>query len=398
LRRILFVAEEPRALNGHRERMQQYASQVDTMFALGGAAALEAVEKASIDAVVCDMRTDAPGGAQLLGTLKEDHPALVRITLCSPSEIDSIFAALPLSHQILSKPLNPDALCNVIERTFRLHALLTDSLRKLIGSVEQLPSVPAVYQELMGAMSHPDISAPKIARIIEKDAAMAAKILQLVNSACLGLMRNITSVDQAVAHLGMDLIKNLSLSVHVFAALERSAMRLGFSFDAEQEHAVLTARIAKRLMPKGRQAQDAFTAALLHDIGNLVLAVCIPEKFKKAFLASQTSGRPAHEVEAELLGVTHAEVGAYLLGLWGLPYPIVEAVAYHHNPAAALERTFDIPTAVSVANALVEEIKSGQPIAITAHLESLKVLNKLPRWREIAKEESQQVSPQLAAS
>src|SRR5204863_7036626 len=118
---------------------------------------------------------------------------------------------------------------------------------------------------------------------------------------------------------------------------------------------VLTARIAKRLMPKGRQAQDAFTDALLQDIGNLVLAVCIPEKFKKAFLTCQTSRRPAHEVEAELLGVTHAEVGAYLLGLWGLPHPIVEAVAYHHNPAAALERTFDLPTAVSVANALAEE-------------------------------------------
>lgn len=377
--------------------MQAYATQVDMMFALGGAAALETVQKASIDAIVCDMRTEAPDGALLLGTLKEDHPAVVRITLCSSAEIDSIFAAVPLSHQILAKPLNPEALCNAIERTFRLHALLTDSLRKLIGSVEQLPSVPAVYQELMGAMSHPGISAQKIARIIEKDAAMAAKILQLVNSACFGLKRNITSVDQAVAHLGMDLIKDLSLSVHVFAALERSALRLGFSFNAEQEHAVLTARIAKRLVSNRRQSQDAFTAALLHDIGNLVLAVCIPEKFKKTFLTCQASGRPAHEVEAELLGVTHAEVGAYLLGLWGLPYPIVEAVAYHHNPAAALETTFDIPTAVSVANALVEEARGGQPIA-TDHLAALKVLAKLPRWREIAKEEMQPARPQLLVS
>jgi HD-like signal output (HDOD) protein/ActR/RegA family two-component response regulator len=397
LRRILFVAEEPRVLNAHRDRMQKYSSQMDTMFALGGPAALEAVQKAAIDAVVCDMRIQAPDGAVLLGTLKEDHPDIVRITLCSPSEIDSIFAALPVSHQILAKPLDPDALCNVIERTFRLHALLTDSLRKLIGSVEQLPSVPAVYRELISAMSRPDISAQKVARIIEKDAAMAAKTLQLVNSACFALKRTVTSVDQAVAHLGMDLIKNLSLTVHVFAALERTALRLGFSFDAEQDHSVLTARVAKRLVSNRRQAQDVFTAALLHDIGNLVLAVCIPEKFKKAFLASQASGRPSHEVEAELLGVTHAEVGAYLLGLWGLPYPIVEAVAYHHNPAAALERTFDLPSAVSVANALVEEAMGGKPIAITEHLESLQVLHKLPRWREIAAQELQQVSPQSVA-
>jgi HD-like signal output (HDOD) protein len=397
LRRILFVADEPRVLNAHRDRMQN-STQVDTMFALGVPAALDVIQKASIEAVVCDMQIQGPHGAQLLGTLKEDHPDIVRITLCSPSEIDSIFAALPVSHQILAKPLNPDALCNVLERTFRLHALLTDSLRKLVGSVEQLPSVPAVYRELMNAMSSPDISAQKVARIIEKDAAMAAKTLQLVNSACFGLKRTVTSVDQAVAQLGMDLIKNLSLTVHVFGALERTALRLGFSFDAEQEHSVLTARVAKRLVSNRRQAQDAFTAALLHDIGNLVLAVCIPEKFKKAFLAIQTSGRPAHEVEAELLGVTHAEVGAYLLGLWGLPYPIVEAVAYHHSPAAALERTFDLPTAVSLANALVEEAMGGQPVAITDHLESLQVLHKLPRWREIAAQEMLQVSPQFAAS
>lgn len=395
MRRILFVAEEAQVLNGHRDRMRKHATLVDTMFALGGPAALESVKKASIDAVVCDMQTSKPDGAQLLGTLKEEHPDVVRITLCSPSETDSIFAALPLSHQILSKPLDPDALCNVLERTFRLHALLTDSLRKHIGSVEQLPSVPSIYQELMSAMGRSDISVQKIARILEKDAAMAAKTLQLVNSACFGLTRTISSLDQAVAHLGMDLIKDLSLTVHVFAALERTALRLGFSFDAEQEHSVLTARVARRLLTNRRQAQDAFTAALLHDIGNLVLAVCIPEKFKKAVHASKTSGRPAYEVEAEILGVTHAEVGAYLLALWGLPCPIVEAVAYHHYPAAALERTFDLPTAVSLANALVEEATGGPEITLIAHLESLKVAQKLKKWREIAKEEVQQANPQL---
>jgi len=369
---------------------------MDMMFALGSAAALETVRKASIDAIVCDMHMRTSDGPQLLGTLKEDYPDLVRITLANPAEMDSIFAALPISHQILSKPLDADALCNVIERTFRLRELLTDSLRKRIGSVEQLPSVPAVYQELMGAMAHSDISAQKVARIIEKDAAMAAKTLQLVNSTCFGLKRTITSIDQAVAHLGMDLIKNLSLTVHVFAALERTSLRLGFSFDAEQEHSVLTARIARRLLSNRRQAQDAFTAALLHDIGNLVLAVCIPEKFKKAFLTCQTTGRPSHEVEGELLGVTHAEVGAYLLGLWGLPFPIVEAVAYHHNPTSALERSFDLPTAVSLANALVEEAIAGKPIAILDHLESLQVLDKLPRWRAIAMEELGQISIKVA--
>jgi HD-like signal output (HDOD) protein len=189
----------------------------------------------------------------------------------------------------------------------------------------------------------------------------------------------------------MELIRDLSLTVHMFAALEPTAIRSGFSFDAEQEHSLLTARVARRLVTNPRHAQQAFTAALLHDVGNLVMAVCIPEKFKLVTVASKTSGRPSHEVETELLGVTHAEVGAYLLGLWGVPHPIVEAVAYHHNPGAALERGFDIPTVVAVANGLVDEIVLARtfPAAIAEHLESLKVIDKLPRWAGIAREELQ---------
>jgi HD-like signal output (HDOD) protein len=136
-------------------------------------------------------------------------------------------------------------------------------------------------------------------------------------------------------------------------------------------------------------SRNAFTAALLHDIGNLILAVCKPEEFKKVMVACKNTDRPAHEIEAELMGVTHAEVGAYLLELWGLPHNIVEAVAFHHNPSAALERSFDVPTAVSVANALVEEVTLNRPIPIEAHLESLHVLDRLPRWRAMTREELQ---------
>ena len=151
------------------------------------------------------------------------------------------------------------------------------------------------------------------------------------------------------------------------------------------------ARVAKRLVTGRRQTQNAYTAALLHDIGKLLLAVCIPEKFVKTQLASKATGRPLHEIEAEMLGITHAEAGAYLLSLWGLPYPIVEAVAYHHNPAAALEKTFDVPTAVAVANALVEEPSGNIPPAIADHLQFLEVIHELPAWTAIANEELQRI-------
>jgi HD-like signal output (HDOD) protein len=393
MRRILFVDDQPQVLNAHRESMKKYNEQIEAMFAVGAEAALEIIRNQPVDVVVADMHMPGVDGPMLLGAIKEDFPELVRIMLCPLSEVDSVFVALPVSHQILAKPLDADTLFNSIERIYALRELLTDSLRKKIGSLQQLPSVPTVYFEMMSAMARMDVSATKIARIIEKDTAMAAKTLQLVNSACFCLARRITTVDQAVAYLGMDLVRDLSLTVHMFAALEPTAMRSGFSFDTEQEHSLLVGKVVRRLVTNPRQARNAFTAALLHDIGNLILAVCQPDQYKKVSQVCKKTDRPAHEVEAELLGVTHAEVGAYLLGLWGLPHPIVEAVAYHHNPSAALERTIDVPTAVSLANALVEEIIDKRPVPIEHHLESLKVIDNLPRWRAMAKEELQQVAP-----
>jgi HD-like signal output (HDOD) protein len=396
MRRILFVDDQQVVLNAHREAMKKYRDQMETLFAIGAEAALELVRNQPIDVVIADMHMPGVDGTMLLKAIKEDHPDIVRIMLCPLSEVDSVFVALPVSHQILAKPLDADTLYNTIERIYTLRALLTQSLRKRIGALQQLPSVPTVYFEMMSAMTRLDVSATKIARIIEKDAAMAAKTLQLVNSACFGVSRRITSVDQAVAHLGMDQVRDLSLNVHMFAALEPTAMRAGFSFDTEQEHTLLTAKVVRRIVTNPRQVRNAFTAALLHDIGNLILAVCDSENYKKVVKVCAASNRPQHEVEAEILGVTHAEVGAYLLGLWGLPHPIVEAVAYHHNPSAALERSFDIPTAVSLANALVEELTEDRPLAIAHHLESLKVAGRIDRWRAIAREELQQMNTGLA--
>jgi putative nucleotidyltransferase with HDIG domain len=393
MRRILFVGDHAEVLNAHRERLKNH-TEVEALFPLGSDAALKLIQNTPIDVIVADMHMREVDG--LLRTIKEENPDIVRLMLCPQHETQSTFFALSTVHQILSKPLDADRLVNAVERSCRLRELLTDSLRKKIGGVVHLPGAPAVYLELTNALDRPDVSNLKIARIIEKDAPTAAKILQLVNSACFGTLKHVASLENAVAYLGMELIRGLSLTIYVFSAFEAKASRAGLSFEAEQGHSLMTARLAKRLVSGRRQSQDAFTAGLLHDIGKLVLAVCIPESFMKAQLVCKATGRPPHEVEAEMIGVTHAEAGAYLLGLWGLPYPIVEAVAYHHNPSAALERTLDIPTAVSAANALVEEITENRPIAIAEHLQSLGLIDELPVWAGIAQQEFEQVTPENA--
>src|SRR5207249_10087779 len=134
------------------------------------------------------------------------------------------------------------------------------------------------------------VTKAEIARIIEKRPAMAAESLQLVNSAAFGLVKQISSLHTAISYLGMDLVKNVSLAVHIFAALDGLGVGSYFSFHTEQQHTLITAKVAKRLVTGRRQTQNEYTAALLHDIGKLLLAVCIPEQFIKAQLASKATG------------------------------------------------------------------------------------------------------------
>jgi response regulator RpfG family c-di-GMP phosphodiesterase len=250
------------------------------------------LQNKAADVVIADMHLSGTGGPAFLRQIKDSHPDVVRIMVCPEYEISSTYFAVATVHQILAKPVDPYVLLNVVERSCRLRDLLTNSMRKKIGSVGHLPPVPDVYLELTGAIARSETSSAEIAAIIAKDPATTAKLLQLVNSACFGALRQITTLEHAVAYVGTDLIRDLSLSIHLFGALERTALQSAFSFHQEQEHSLLTARVAKRLSAKPAEAQNAFTAALLHDIGKLVLAVCIPGDYKKVQQASNKTLRP----------------------------------------------------------------------------------------------------------
>jgi HD-like signal output (HDOD) protein len=382
-RRVLFVEDANRRLAEITERLKKRRD-VEIAFAIGTDQALRELQESSFDVVVSGMRVTA--GAALFQKIKDSYPDIARITISNPGE--AIFTALPVSHQVLSSPCDIEHLLNVIERACRLRALLADqSLRKSIGNIEKLPSPPTLYYELMNAIARPDASPLRIASIIEQDPSMTAKILQMVNSAYFASTRHIGRIDHAVIYLGMDLIKSLALTAQVFGSFNRVSRLAGISFEHEQRHAVLVAKVASRLLPDPEFASCAFTAGLLHDIGNLILALSTPQAFAAVVDTAKVAGRPVYQLEFEMLGVTHAQAGAYLLGLWGLPYPIVEAVAYHHSPDLAGERTFDVPTAMSLADKLVDR-EMGMKVEIDAeHLERLGVGSKLTRWTAVAREE-----------
>jgi putative nucleotidyltransferase with HDIG domain len=390
MKRILFVDDEPQVLAGLRDLLRKQRSQWDMVFALGGQAALDELANGAFDVVVSDMRMPGIDGAALLSKVKEQYPASARIILSGHAERDSVVRALPVAHQFLSKPCDATLLRVVIERACELQRLLQDErIRSVIGKLDRLPSVPQTYWELTQAAGHVGVAIEDLADIVEQDPAMAVKVLQLVNSSYFGLPKRLTSIRQAVSYLGIDLLKALALSVHAFGTMGVTPIE-GFSLEQLQKHSLLTARLVKRMVPDVKRAGEAFTAALVHDIGKIVFAISMPETFARVVLGVRQTGRPFHVLEQELLGVTHAEVGAYLLGFWGLPLSIVETVAYHHSPSFVADGEVDILAAVHVADALLNAYmnKSRTPpsedLLDPLFIERAGLGGRLDEWRGLA--------------
>jgi HD-like signal output (HDOD) protein len=379
LLRVLFVDDEVAVLEGLENLLRKQRREWEMTFASSGEAALAELDRRRFDVVVSDMRMPRMDGATLLQHVQERCPGTVRIVLSGYAERGAVVRSLPVAHQFLSKPCDAEALIAVIARACRLQALLQDeTLRRVAGRLETLPSAPKIYAELTQAMTQDDVTSAKLARIIESDPAMVGKILQLVNSAYFGLARRITSVDQAVTYLGIDVLKGLVLNAHVFQMAKFSSTRV-LSLDCLQAHSLQVARLAARVV-KPLMREVAFAAGIVHDVGKIVLAGGVPEQFEASVKLAAVEKCPAHKAEHSLLGVSHAEMGAYLLGIWGLPFEIIEAVAYHHTPATVTCGNRDVLAAVHATNALA----GGDDDEIDmAFLTDAGFAHELPRWQHL---------------
>ena len=354
MKRILFVDDELNVLDGLRRMLRPMRNEWELAFASGGREALTMLAESHFDVVVSDMRMPDMDGAQLLSEVKQRYPQVIRIVLSGHSEEEAILRSVGPTHQYLAKPCDPEQLRNVIGRACALHELLgEDSLRELVSQMTTIPSLPATYTEIVAELQSPDASIKRIGEIVSKDVGMTAKILQLVNSAFFGLRRHVSDPSQAASFLGVDTLKSLVLSVHIFSQLQDAKIE-GFCLETLWDHSAATGALAKRIAASAGDDVEglrdhSLMAGLLHDAGKLVIAANLPGKYASVLAVAEREQHELWVAEREILKNTHAEVGAYLLGLWGLPDPIVEAVAFHHNPRRCLGDGFTPLTAVHAA-------------------------------------------------
>jgi HD-like signal output (HDOD) protein/CheY-like chemotaxis protein len=391
-KRILFVDDEVMVLEGLQRLLRRMRNEWDMEFVPSGESALQAMERQPFDVIVSDMRMPGMNGAELLGEVMRRHPTTVRLILSGYADKDLILKCVGSTHQYLSKPCDAEALRATIKRASNLEdSLHSDGLKKLVGQMTRLPSIPSLYTEIIEKASCPNASLEEIGAVIGRDIGMTAQILKLANSAFFGLRRELSSPEMAVSYIGLDTIKSLILSLHAFSQF-KDANTGPLNMEALWSHSLQVAGSAKRIATvenaDAKLGEEAFTAGLLHDLGKLVLGVNLPKDFANVLRCVQSDGLEFHLAEQSVFGANHADVGGYLIGLWGLPVPIVEAVALHHFPMCAPQSEFSPLTCVHAANVIENERSAqsnGGPLLQedSAYLIRTGCAARLASWRQV---------------
>lgn len=330
---VLFVDDEQRVLDGLRRSMFSARDRWDVRTACGGRAALSMLEERAVSVVISDLRMPGMDGLTFLQEVAERWPESVRIILSGQEDADTGMRAWQIAHQYLSKPCEGRAVLSALDRAVSVHRLLQSSaMRAMAGRLRTLPTTPGILAQIEQIGAKDGVPMADVVRIIERDVALTGKVLQLVNSAYFGVTRSIANVESAIQVMGVDLLRALIYAHEIGHAFPSTLS--GWSPQAEQHQTLRVAAVAKALGDSRAEAADLFTAGILHDVGKLVLASRAPELLEQCITMAEEQAIPLFAAERALCGVTHAEVGAYLIGLWGLPWPLVEAVALQPTPLA----------------------------------------------------------------
>lgn len=360
---------------------------------------LSLMNNASFDVVVSDLNMPEMTGDRFLAEVQKRHPDTVRLLFTSEPGSELTHKLTGTAHQVLKKPDSLASIKTAITRTIALREMVSVSdLVKVVSQIENLPSLPDLYYTVVNELESPDPSIQRIGEAMEKDMAMSVKILKLVNSAFFGLREHVSSPAQAASLLGLDVLKSMVLMLHIFSEDQQLKIQ-GFSLNALCTHGLTVAAGAREIATlenKDRNCiDDAFIAGLFHDVGKLVIAANLPIQYDTVYKRIRARKITLIDAEHDVLGSTHAEIGAYLLALWGFRDSVIEACAFHHTPSRSRDDRFTALSAVHAANAFDYEAQVSPygELGITLDEEYYKRL-KLDARIDLWKQTCMNVGPQ----
>ncbi len=376
MKRILFVDDEPKILMGLRRSLRCYRGEWEMCFAEGGGAALEQCARGPFDVVVSDARMPGMDGSALLSEVLSRYPDTVRIVLSGQCSEGSVLKCVGVAHQFLSKPCAPETLRAVVQRVCAMRdAFQDESLRRAMSSVKWLPSQADIYRRLVNRIAAPDVTIDDAAEIIACDVAMSARVVYLVSSGFFGSPQRVVNAAHAARLLGLERIKSLMTVSAIFAP----QLPTGSANDAADvnHHSSTVARAARHIVASMTNDRttigDGELAGMLHQVGRLALGGRAP--------GGETPGDISMEHRATM------DPGGYLVALWGLPDPVVQAVSYYQTPLLCAEQVFGPLTAVHVADACLGQLfasVTGQRTRLDIeYLRRIGCADRVENWRHI---------------
>jgi putative nucleotidyltransferase with HDIG domain len=392
LKRILFIDDNKENLFAYRRMLHPASPDWYLAFAASGTGALKILKHESFDVIISNIGIRDMDGIQLQEHIRMNYPEVVRIAILDRANQNASLRAFGSAHQFLTQPFTGDDLRYTINHACTLSGFVGDpKLQKLLSRIRKLPTLPNIYLQIFEALNSADPSPEHIGEIISQDMGMTTKILQIVNSAYFGMPREINDPIQATVLLGTETIRDLTLTLHLFAQFDqRKLKRLGLT--TLWTHSLMVGTFAKKitrevLSDRGK-ADEAFIAGLLHDIGKLIFANNLTESYINVRNICGRKGHEIYEAELEVFEASHSQVGAYLMGLWGLSPDVVEAAAFHHKPSQFLNGKFTVSTAVHIANAIDYQLHPNRPAWAVSkldlvYLKRLKIDDQIAHWREM---------------
>ena len=344
--KVLFVDDEENILKSIRRGF--YMADFEVHTALGAKAGLAVLEKEDIDLVISDVRMPEMDGIRFLEIVKEKYPSTSRGILSGFVEQTAAFKSLTqgLTSTYFAKPWEDEVLQKRIRHILYVRKILhSQKLLLLINSIGELPTLPSLYQEFMQAMED-EKSIKEISAIIQKDTSIAAKVLQIANSAFYGSNKT-SSVDQAMLYIGLSTIKDIVLAVSLTSRKKWNKAQDKFLEDIFAHSSQMNRYVVQiyKLFNSSKRIRQFPSVGLMHDIGKIILLQYYPERFE-SIVAHQENNPGMNFFESEMdlgyEGNTHAEIGAFFLDWWNLPAIFTEVALFHHTPEKASEHHKEI--------------------------------------------------------
>lgn len=361
---IMLVDKEPAHLN----RLVQQLAQVFpdwSVYALSSASeAAELLTAKKFDAVISELYLPEKVGDHLLDLAANTNPKSLRVLLCEDIRQGSYFTSIGVCHQFLPKPVQVTELSSAILRAISLRNIFEKpAITDLISKTSCFPALPDTYLKIIKLLRKEDYLQSELLEVLHQDITVTAELLKLANSALLGYRRKITNLSQAITILGTNTIKVAVLAINTFSRVENKKFSK-FNISALWKHSFEVASLAASLASKDKNCRhlrdDVLTAGVLHDIGKLILIENFPEQYEEVKRLEYETFVFSNDAEMQIFGTSHQEIGAYVLGLWGLPDQILEAVAFHHLPNNCTYRQKSVLSFIASANMLSKDLSPLQ--------------------------------------